>query len=177
MRLGKKAWVIIGIVVLAIALGFMVSLYSQTSAEHRQLTDRLDRAQTDLPRLRAEKTDLESQLAQATSSLDRSRAKFPQAIESVEYGEDLCRTAVEHGLRIVDFDTRRPTDRPVGDISYIVASFDIVVSGTVSNILDFLDALRTGTDFQDPWSAQLREVKLDYRESEVTIALDIYGYK
>jgi len=50
---------------------------------------------------------------------------------------------------------------------------------TVSDILDFADALRAGADFQLPWSAEVTAVKINYsgEGDSATINLDIYAYK
>ena len=178
MRVSKKIWVIIGFIVIAIVLGLMASNYFQASAEHRALEERLTLGQTRVPALTAEKEDLENQERQARSMLETSQGKFPEEIESIEYGEDLCRIAVKYGLKVIDFSTSPPADKTLEGLTYSVSSYKIVVGdGTIANILSYLDELRMARDFELPWSADIREVKVDYVKTQATISIDIYGYK
>ena len=177
MRLSKKVWLIAGIAVLAVVLGFLFSSYFQTAAEHRELMDRHTLAQTRLPGLIAQKADLTNQESQAKSSLETSQAKFPRSVASIEYDEDLCRIAVESKVQIIRLTASSPVDRQVGAITYSISSFVVVVKGDVKEILDFVHALRTTGDFQLPWSAQVKAVIIDYGSGQATINLDIYGYK
>lgn len=177
MRLNKKVWLVVGIVILAGALAFLFSTYSRTAAEHNALQDRLSSAQTRLPSLIAQKDDLQNQLSQATSALATSRAKFPAAVASIEYDEGLCETAVASKVQISRITASPPGDKKVGTITYSVSSFVVVVTGEVKDILDFVHALRTGRDFEPPWSAEVKQVDINYQSRQALIGLDIFGYK
>ena len=177
MRLSKKVWLIAGIAVLAVVLGFLFSSYFQTAAEHRELRDRHTLAQDRLPGLMAQKADLTNQESPARSSLETSQAKFPQSVESIAYGDDLFNIADESKVRITKLTASSPVDRQVGAITYSVSSFVVVVKGDVKDVLDFVHALRTTGDFQLPWSAQVKAVIIDYGGGQATVNLDIYGYK
>jgi len=109
--------------------------------------------------------------------LDRSRAKFPESVESIEYGEDLFEIADDCDVVLTSLRPSKPTDK--GGATYSVSSFAVDVKGDVSDILDFVDALRAGADFQLPWSAELTAVKINYagEGDSATINLDIYAYK
>ncbi|MFO7996978.1 MAG: hypothetical protein R6U93_07600 [Dehalococcoidia bacterium] len=176
MRLSKKVLVIIGVIVFAIVIGFLVSNYLQTNAEYRQLQDRLDQAKARLPSLITQKQDLDSQLMQAESKLASSTAKFPRSPESIEYGDDLFKTAAQFRVQIVRLTASGPTDKTVGTTTYSVASFLVIVEGEVKDILDFIHALRTPGDFQLPWSAEVKGVNIDY-SGIASLNIDIYGYK
>ncbi|MFW6105447.1 MAG: hypothetical protein ACOC7P_02570 [Chloroflexota bacterium] len=175
MKRSKKVWLIVGIAILAIILAVLFSTYSQQAGERKQLENNLSTAQTLLPQLTAQKEDLEDQLAQAQSLLDRSRAKFPESVECIEYGEDLFEIADDCDMSITRLTASKPTD----SATYSVSSFTVDVKGDVSDILDFVDALRAGEDFQLPWSADLKAVKINYSgdTGTATINLDIYAYK
>jgi len=177
MRLSKQVWLVVGIAVLAVVLGFLFMTYSQTAEDHRQLKDRLTVAQTRLPGLTAQKADLQNQDSRARSSLETSQAKFPESVASIEYGDDLFDTADESKVRIIKLTASSPVDRQVGAITYSVSSFVVVVKGDVKDMLDFVHALRTTEDFQLPWSAHVKEVELNYKSGVALIGLDIYGYK
>ena len=91
MKLSKKIWLVVVIVIFAIALGVLFSIYSDQAREQNELNDKLSNAQTLLPSLVANREKLEDQLTQAESLLDKSQAKFPKVLKSIEYGEDFLR--------------------------------------------------------------------------------------
>lgn len=180
MKPSKKVWLIIGIAIFAIVLAVLFSIYSGLAGEREQLENNLSVAQALLPTLTAQKGDMEDQLAQAQSLLDRSRAKFPESVKSIEYGEDLFELADDCDVEITKLTASMPTD--AGDATYSVSSFAVAVKGDVSDILDFVDALRADVDFQLPWSAEVTAVKINYAGEEgtagtATIKLNIYAYK
>lgn len=181
MKLSKKVWLIIGIVVFVIVLAILFSIYSRLSAEREQLEDNLSAAHVLLPALTTQKGNLENQLAQAQSLLDSSRAKFPESVEIIEFGEDLFEIADDCNVEITRLTASPPTDQVAGGATYSVSSFTIGVEGNVDDILDFVDALRAGVDFQLPWSAELTTVRISYAGEDTagtaTINLDIYAYK
>jgi type II secretory pathway pseudopilin PulG len=175
MKTSKKVWLIVGIGVFAIVIALLFSNYSRQAGEREQLENNLFTAQALLPKLTNQKGDLENQLAQAQSLLDRSRAKFPQSVESIKYGEDLFEIADDCDVEI----TKLTASKPTGSAPYSVSSFVVGVDGDVSDILDFVDALRAGADFQLPWSAEVTAVKINYagEGDSATINMDIYAYK
>jgi len=179
MKTNKKVWLIAGIGVFAIVIALLFSNYSRQAGEREQLENNLFTAQALLPKLTDQKEDLENQLAQAQSLLDRSRAKFPQSVESIEYSEDLFEIADDYDVEVTKLTASIPTDIGAGGVAYSVSSFAVVVEGDVSDILDFIDALRAGADFQLPWSAEVTAVKSTYSSEgdSATINLDIYAYK
>jgi len=172
MKPSKKVWLIVGIAIFAIVLAVLFSTYSRQAGEREQLENNLWVAQALLPKLTTQKEDLEDQLAQARSLLDNSQAKFPGSVESIEYGEDLFEIADDCNVEITTLTASKPT----GSAPYSVSSFAVSVKGDVSDILDFVDALRAGVDFQLSWSAELTAVRIDYAGT-ATINLKIYAYK
>ena len=178
MKTNKKVWLIVGICVFAIILALLFSNYSRQAEERERLENDLFTAQALLPKLTDQKEDLENQLAQAQSLLDRSRAKFPQSVESIEYGEDLFELADDYDLEVTKLTASIPTNKGAGSVAYSVSSFAVVVEGDMSDILDFIDALRA-PDFQLPWSAEVTTAKLTYASEgdSATINVDIYAYK
>jgi len=139
------------------------------------LNNKLSNAQTLLPGLVANREKLEDRLTQAESSLDKSQAKFSQSVKSIEYGEDLFEIADDCNVDLTSLSPSTPTSIKLGAVTYSVSSFAMVVQGNVDNILDFIYAIRTGEDFQLPWSADLKGVNMD--GSQAAITLDIYSYK
>ncbi len=190
MKLRKKVSLIAGIVIIAVLIGTLFTIYFQQVTEKRELSDRLTIAQTDLPSLIAEKNGLEDQLAQAESLLNASQAKFPEVLESIEYGEDFFKVAYGQnlysmasgcGVELTSLTASKPTTKKVGAVTYSVSSFTVVVKGNIDDTLDFIDAIGTGIDykltwnFQLPWSVDVKSVSMS--PGGATINLDIYGYK
>jgi len=171
----KKVWIIVGIGIFAIVLGSLYTLYFREVGEREQLSDRLSVAEALLPGLTAASEELDNRLAQATSSLNKNQAEFPESVESIEYGEDLFEIADDCNLDLIELRPSMPTNKKVGTVTYSVSSFIVVVGGDIDDILDFIYAIRTGDDFQLPWSAEVTGVSIS--GGEATINLNIYGYK
>jgi hypothetical protein len=176
MKLGKKVWLIVEIVILVAALVGLYVVYSRQAGEQKDLNARLSSAQTLSAGLTKQKQDLENQLAQAQSSLEASQAQFPESVESIEYDDDLFAIAHDCNVDITRIAASPPTGKTVGAVTYSVSPFVVDVSGSVENILDFIYALRTGDGFQLPWSAEVTSINMDVTGS-ATINVDIYGYK
>lgn len=194
IKIDKKIWLIIGIAIVIAALVGLVRIYRQQVNEQGQLTTSLATQQGVLRMLATEEEDQQNKLKQAESLFDTSRAKFPVAIESIEYGEDFFKVAYGRnlytmaagcGVELSDLTASKPGDRAVGAVTYSVSSFVVNVRGNLDNVLKFVDAIGTRINyklewsFQLPWSVEVKSISMDIWEGETTavIALDIYGYK
>ena len=177
MRLSNKVWLIVVIVIFAVALGILFSIYSGQNGELAQLNDRMSNAQTLLPGLINNREAKEDELTQAESLLEAGQAQFPESVESIEYGDDLFEIADDCNVSLTKLTASKPTNKKVGTVTYSVSSFVVVVQGSIDNILEFIYALRTGDDFQLPWSAEVTSVKTNVSSGTATISMMIYGYK
>jgi len=177
MKLSKKVWLIVVIVIFAVALGVLFSIYSGQNSERAQFNDRLSQAQTLLPGLINNRETKEDELTQAESLLAASQAQFPESVESIEYGDDLFEIADDYDVILTRLTASKPTNKTVGAVTYSISSFSVVVQGSVDNILEFIYALRTGDDFQLPWSAEVNSVKTNVSGGSADINLVIYGYE
>jgi len=179
IKIDKKVWLIVGIAVFVIALVFLVRLYSQQVNEQEQLRTSLTSRQTLLRKLTTDKETLEDQLEQAESLLSTSQAEFPESVESIEYGEDLFEIAHDHNVELTDLEPTVPTNIKAGAVTYSVGSFAVKVNGSIEDIIDFIDAIKTGDGFDLPWSAELESVNIEAGSggTSATITLDIYAYK
>jgi cell division protein FtsB len=190
--INKKIWLIIVIVIFVAALVFLVRTYNQQVQEQEQLRTNLATQQDQLRTLTVTENSTQNRLNQAQSLLDASRAKFPQLVESIEYGEDFFKTAygenlyaMAHGcgVNLTSLTINPPTDKAVGAVTYSVSSCVVAVNGAIDDIYKFIDAIGTGIDyklpwsFQLPWSVDVTEVNIDMANGGATIKLDIYGYK
>jgi type II secretory pathway pseudopilin PulG len=194
MKISKKVWLIIGIAIFVIALVSLVRIYTQQVNEQKQLETSLAGQQALLRGLTASKNETEKQLAQAESLFNTSRAKFPESLESIEYGEDFFKIAYGQnlyamadgcGVELTSLTASQPTDKTGGTVTYSVSSFDVVVNGDIDDILKFIDAIGTGIgyklpwSFQLPWSVDVKSVSMEISKegATATINVDIYGYK
>ena len=174
MKISSRIGLIVIIVVIVAALVGLYTVYSRQAAERGQLNERLDAAETHLPVLSAQKSDLESQLAQAQSSLNASQGQYPASIESIEYGEYVFELIEKCNLQLASLSFPRPAARAVGSVTYSVVSLSLPVSGTLENIFKFIDLIRTDPRFA---STQVNSVNLNVAGGGAVIAVDIYGYK
>jgi hypothetical protein len=174
MKISRKVGLILGAVVIVAALVILyVVVYSPQAGERNGLNDRLDRAQTLLPGFTTQKQDLENQLASAQSSLEASRLHFPESVESIEYGEYLFEIADECNVQLTALNFPQPAATTISGVTYSVVSLSLPVSGTLANIFEFIDTIRTDERFA---STDVKSVNLDVGGS-ATISVDIYGYK
>ena len=204
MRLSKTAWLILGTGVFIIALVALFMLYSNQASDEEQMEESLAEAQALLPQLMAEKeewqsqlTQLESQLLQEVSALEKSIARFPEAVESIENTEELFLIAHDCDLEVVKIDAKAPYEQEVADtpIIFSVTYLEVHVSpaeapplpltetyldSTVADILDFIDTVVNGGYFT---TATVEQVIWEIPELEETekplaiIKLNIYGYE
>jgi hypothetical protein len=179
IKIDKKVWLIIGIVVFIIALVSLIRIYAQQAKEQGPLKTSMAQQQALWNKLTNDKKDLENDLEEAQSLLDTSRAKFPESVESIEYGEDLFEIADDCNLELTILRPSTPINTKEGAVTYSVASFLIQVQGDVNDILDFVNAIRTGDGFQLPWSAEVEGITIDFGDAGAiaSITANIYGYK
>jgi hypothetical protein len=177
MKLTKTVGLIIVVVILAVVIGVLVSIYSGQAAERNELNERMSRAQTLLPGLVKQRENLEDQLTQAEALLNANQAQFPESVESIEYDDDLFEIADECTVAITRLTSSKPTNKGIEGVTYSISTFGVVVNGNIEDILDFIYAIRTGDGFRLPWSADVKSIKLDCAGSSASINLDIYAYK
>jgi len=173
MKLGKKASLVLGAVVIVAALVVVGVFYSRQAGQMGDLNDRMDRAEILLPGLTASKNNLEDQLVSAQSLLEASQAQFPASVESIEYGEYLFEIADECNVKLDSLSFPKPVAKRVGLVTYSVVSLTLPVTGTLDNIFLFIDTIRTDDRFA---STQVKTVSMN-AGGKATISVDIYGYQ
>ncbi len=172
MRPGRKFWIILGIAIFAVLAVLLLRTYSEQVTEQNELNDRLTIAEGRLPGLTAEKGDLQKQLTQARSLRDTSQAKYPQAVESIEYGEHLFEIAEKCNVTLASLSFPRPSGTKQGAVTYSVVSLSLPISGSLADIFEFIQTIRTDARFA---STRVKSVSLG--GGSATISVDIYGYK
>ncbi len=203
MRLSKIAWLILGIGIFVIAFGILFVGYSRLSGEQETAQKELSAAQALLPQLISEREDWTNQLdqlvdqsLQVDSALNKSMAKFPQAVESIEYDEELIMIAHACDLEIASLTASEPLEKEVEGIIYTITTFKVeVISGyplpdpltkayideTIANMLTFINAIVTDDYFT---TATIEQVNIESPQPEeegekpsATITLIIYSYQ
>ena len=212
MKLGKTAWIILVTGIFIIATGSLYWLYLQERPKQEELNAQLSAVQAQLPNLAEQRaslestlTELEDNLAQATSQLKTAKAAFPALVESIEVDELLFGIADDWGLEITSLTASEPSDLEVEvevemedieveDVTYLLTYFTVEVKGEVADILNFIHTIVNHRDFDtatvelvnivipDPISEQekeeLSEEEIEEREKpSATINLVIYSYK
>ena len=162
-----------GAVVIVAAIVVVGVLYSRQAGERGALNDRLNRAQTVLPVLSVSKNSLEDQLASAQSLLEQSLVKFPESVESIEYGEYLFEIADECNVNLNSLSFPKPAASTVSGVACSVVSLTLPVTGTLENIFKFIDTIRTDDRFA---STNVKTITMNIGGS-ATVNVDIYGYK
>src|SRR4030042_129652 len=174
MKIGRKALLVLGAVVIVAAIAVVGVLYSRQAGDRADLNDRLDRAQTLLPGLTASKNNLEDQLTSVQSSLETSAAKFPESVQSIEYGEYLFEIAADSNVKLDSLTFPKPAAATVGGVACSVVSLTLPVSGKLEHIIKFIDTIRSDDRFA---STNVKSVNINIGGSKAIITMDIYGYK
>jgi len=166
--------IIIAVAIVAALVALYIAVYLPQTEERDDLIDRQDRAQVLQTQLSASKSDLEGDLASAQSSLDTSRAQYPQEIHSIEYGEHIFEIIEECNLQLASLNFPKPTSQKQGGVTYSVVSLTLPVSGALENIFKLIDIIKTDPRFA---STQVNSVNLAGGGRSATIAVKIYGYE
>jgi len=136
MKISKTALLVLGIGIFIIGFAALFTLYSGQTGEQGGLNENLASAQSLLPKLIAERDDLEGQvsqwegeLAKATAALNSSEAKYPKSVESIECDEVMFKLAADCDLMIMELSAFEPYDEDVEDtdIAYSVGVAEVKV--------------------------------------------------
>jgi type II secretory pathway pseudopilin PulG len=174
MKLSKKVWLIVGIGVIVALLVIVFTVYFQQVREQQELSERLSAATVLSARLEDDEGDLEDELAQAESLLDASQAQYPQAIESIEYGEYIFEIVDRCNLNLSTLTFPKPTAITEGAVRYSVVSLSLPVSGALADIFEFIDIINNDARFA---STQVNSVNLNVGGGGADISVTIYSYK
>lgn len=181
MKLGKTSWLILGIGIIVIALISLYTIYFQQTGEQKRLNESLAAAQDTMPQLTAERTDLESTLAEVEarladiiSRLEAGKAAYPSSVESIEYDEALFDFADSLELDIALLESEEPGDEAVEveienieveAVTYFVTSFIVDVRGDIGDILSFIHEIVTDEEFSTS-TIELVDITIEHLTEE-----------
>ena len=148
IKLGRTAWLALGIGAFVIVLATLVMVYSRQSGEQGGLAKSLAGAGTQLAKLVSGREALESQLSgqqselgEAQALLNWSKASFPVFPTGIEYDEVLAEIARANNLEVLSMTASEPRQKKVEDITFTVLTFDVEVRGEVTSILGMVNAI------------------------------------
>ena len=154
MKFGKVAQLVLAIGIFAIAAVFLYQMYQGRQNEYEQINTQVAASQTLLLKLESDKAELEGQLSssqvqleQAVASLSEGKAKFPEQIESIEYGELFFKMAHDRDLEMMRLSASEPAKLNVEDVTFTVTTFTMEVRGEVADMVDFVNGIAIGDDF------------------------------
>jgi hypothetical protein len=173
MKISKTALIVLGVGIFIIGFAALFTVFLGQSGEQEVLNQELVSAQSLLPKLTAEKEDLESQLTQWKGELDKamlalskSEGRFPKSVESIEYDEVMFKLAADCDLMIMELSAFEPYDEDIEDTDIVysvgaaevkvqntelpprtVGDYEVYADETVDKVLEFIHLLAVSGEF------------------------------
>ena len=142
MKLSKKSWLILTIVILIIASASLGVAHSQQVHEQRRLSEELSLAGSRLNRfqfeqLSSQQKELEEQLSQIVSQSETSDAASPQPIRSIAINDSLLNIAKARDVKIIDISTSGAVSGDLEGIPCRILTLTTRVEGDTPNLIRF----------------------------------------
>jgi len=143
MKLSKATWLVLGIGIIVVAIASLAFNYAQQGQEQSQLNQDLSLAKLRLEKYlseppSSEKEELETQLAQASSQLEATKASLSQPIESIEETDTLFNTAQDCNVEIFEINSSFLTSETLENVTYSFLPLNVNVKGDVPNLIKFI---------------------------------------
>jgi len=148
MKFGKTAKLAIVVCIVIIGVVIVYRMNTQEKQEAEELNTQMSAVQLAVPKLTADRAELESQFielesdfAETKASLSEAKGIFPEVIESIEYDEVFFTLAKERNLEIKTLTASEPrykniasvaetgSDAEQGGVVYTITSFTVDVEG------------------------------------------------
>ena len=143
MKFGKVTLIILGVVVLGVAFGYLYMQYTKQLDEQAQLKAKIATNQATVAKLVAERESVQAQvtklneqldqkkalLAAATASAANMTAGWPKDAESIEYDEQIFNLAAGWDLNINVVQAGEAAAKTVNGIGFMNTKFDVSVTG------------------------------------------------
>jgi cell division protein FtsB len=143
MKLSKTIWIILAVVVMGVAFGYLYMTYSRQQDEQAQLKSKLTTNQATLSRLVSERENVQAQLTKLQEQLevrkqalaaakvvaDNVSRSWPRDAESIEYGEQMFSLTGGWNLDIDVVTAADSAAKNVQGISFTTTAFAVSVTG------------------------------------------------
>jgi len=179
MRLGRTAWLILGLGIFVMAVATLFTVYLRQSSEQEELENNLVGAGARLPKLISEREALASQLTEQQGKLAEtqsllSEAGFPALSASIEYDEVLAEIADACNLEVMSMKAEEPSEKKVEGVTYLVISFEVGVKGDEGSILGMVNAIATDERFTSA-TVELVNIKIPEAVEEEGLETTVVG--
>ena len=143
MKISKAIWIILGVVVLGVAFGFLYMQYTKQLDEQTQLKAKITANQATVSRLVTERESVQSQLTKLNEQLDQKKAGieaarlsldnvtagWPREAESIEYEEAIFGLAGGWDLDVNVVTAGDAAAKSVQGIGFLNTTFTVEVTG------------------------------------------------
>ncbi len=142
MKLSKKSWLTLSVVILIIAFASLGIARSQQVQEQKRLSEELSLVGLRLNGLRFEQLssrqkELEEQLSQAMPQLETDNETSPQPIRSIAINDSLLDIAETSGVEIIEISSSGPVSGDLEGIACRVLTLTVRVEGDAANLINF----------------------------------------
>ena len=142
MKLSKKSWLTLSVVILIIAFASLGIARSQQVQEQKWLSEELSLVGLRLNGLRFEQLssrqkELEEQLSQAMPQLETDNETSPQPIRSIAINDSLLDIAKARGVEIIAISSSGPVSGNLEGVACRVLTLTTRVEGDTPNLIRF----------------------------------------
>lgn len=166
MKFDKTFWLVLVAGVLIIGGATLYYIYNEEAKKQDDVKQSIEAAQSTLPGLTSQRTDLEEELEQLELELEQALADLSEAeeeyisfISTINYGDLLFYQARVIGVSLTDFAASEPYSVEIDDIEYEATDFSLTISGSIDNILLYLTKIEFTSDFK---TASIDMVEIGY---------------
>jgi cell division protein FtsB len=143
MKISKTLLIILGVVVVGVAFGYLYMTYTRQLDEQAELKSKLATNQATLSRLVTERENVQAQVTKLNEQLelrkqalaaarvvaDNVSRSWPRSAESIEYGEQIFSLAGSWKLKVEVTSAADPAAKPVQGINFDTTTFAVSVTG------------------------------------------------
>jgi Tfp pilus assembly protein PilO len=140
----RKPLIIILVLVLLVVYYLVGTDYLKQRRQHRSLASQITETTQILALVPLPPVDLGSRLAAAQGDLEAIKSSFPSYTNSTSIINTVLRLAVEIGVKAIPLVTQPWTTEDVKGQDYSVFRLNLAVTGTFTQLTDFLSRLETG---------------------------------
>jgi hypothetical protein len=140
----RKLLITLLIVVLLVVYYLLGTGYRKQRQEHETLASQVNDATGALAQMPEPPADLELSLATAQASLDTVKNSFPDMMSSTRVVNTILRLADECEVKAIPLITQPWTTGALSDYNYSVFRLNVAVTGTFTQLVDFLTKLENG---------------------------------